>query len=123
MAYKLWLESQTDDFTWLANLIRKQDRVAAGSYIVTGELLGGTTGSVVMFANPVGSGALSMNQNFLQTIEIGCLMNEWQKPKVSDIIQAALNLVTARISIYSSLAHEGKLQIKVFNRTVDLENP
>ena len=46
-----------------------------------------------MFANPVGSGALSMNQNFLQTIEIGCLMNEWQKPKVSDIIQAALNLV------------------------------
>jgi hypothetical protein len=55
-------------------------------YIVTGELLGGTTGSVVMFANPAGSGKLSCNQNFLQTIEMIPLIKECKKPKVSDII-------------------------------------
>jgi hypothetical protein len=55
-------------------------------YIVTGELLGGTTGSVVMFANPAGSGELSCNQNFLQTIEMIILIKECKNPKVSDII-------------------------------------
>jgi hypothetical protein len=55
---KLWLEAQTD-LLFIANFLRKQDRLAAGKYIVTGDLLGGTTGSIVMFSNPEGSGALS----------------------------------------------------------------
>ncbi len=55
-------------------------------YIVTGELLGGTTGSIVMFANPAGSGKLSCNQNFLQTIEMNRLIKECKKPEISDII-------------------------------------
>ncbi len=51
------------------------------------------------------------------------LIKECNKPKISDIIQAALNLLTARIQIYSNLAKVGKLQIKVFNKSVDLQNP
>ena len=55
LAYKLWLEAQTINLT-TSNFLRKQDRLAAGRYILTGDLLGGTTGSIVMFSNPFGSG-------------------------------------------------------------------
>jgi hypothetical protein len=34
-----------------------------------------------------------------------------------------LNLLTARIEIYTNLAKVGKLKIKVFNKSVDLDNP
>jgi hypothetical protein len=67
--------------------------------MVTGDLLGGTTGSVVMFANP--SGSMMLNPNFLATVNFELLTEEWLKPSVSDIVQAALNLVTARIGRYS----------------------
>jgi hypothetical protein len=59
--------------------------MAAGRYILTGELLGGTTGSVVMFANPATT-PLSLNHNFLATIEFTNLVREWKKPEVSDIV-------------------------------------
>jgi hypothetical protein len=49
-AYELWLKAQTVDCTFIANLLKKQDRIAASKYIITGDLLGGTTGSVVMFS-------------------------------------------------------------------------
>lgn len=85
LAYKLWLEAQNSDCKFVANLLRKQDRMAAGRYILTGELLGGTTGSVVMFANPATT-PLSLNHNFLATIEFTNLVREWKKPEVSDIV-------------------------------------
>jgi hypothetical protein len=99
---KLWLEAQTDSL-FLANFLRKQDRLAAGKYIVTGDLLGGTTGSIVMFSNPAGSGALSLNPNFLATIHFPLLVEEWKKPHSKDIVEAALNLVTKRIDLFSRL--------------------
>ena len=67
--------------------------------MVTGDLLGGTTGSVVMFANP--SGSMMLHPNFLATVNFELLTEEWLKPSVSDIVHAALNLVTARIGRYS----------------------
>ena len=79
LAYKLWLEAQTADCTFIANLLRKQDRLAASRYIVTGELLGGTTGSVVMFAYEK-TGDLALNHNFLATVEFNNLLREWKKP-------------------------------------------
>jgi len=63
-----------------------------------------------MFSNP----RLALNHNFLATIEFTNLVREWKKPEISDIVQAALNLVTARIKKYSNLAKTGKLQINVF---------
>ena len=51
------------------------------------------------------------------------LLKEWQKPTVKDIVQAALNLVTERIEKCSLLVQTGKLEIKVFNKTVDLKHP
>jgi hypothetical protein len=57
------------------NLLRKKDRIAAGKYMVTGDLLGGTTGSIVMFANP--SGSLMLNPNFLATVNFELLREEW----------------------------------------------
>jgi hypothetical protein len=56
----------------------------------------------------------------LATIEFTNLVREWKKPEVSDIVQAALNLVTKRIEKYSILAKTGKLHIKVFLQLVDL---
>jgi hypothetical protein len=103
--------------------LRKKDRLAAGKYKVTGDLLGGTTGSIVMFANPIGSGALALNSTILATVNFELLAKEWQKPSVSDIVQAALNLVSERIEKYSLLVQTGKLQIKVFNKVVDLKHP
>jgi len=50
-----------------------------------------------MFANPVGSGALALNSNFLATVNFEILVEEWKQPKVNDIVQAALNLITERI--------------------------
>ena len=46
--------------------------------MVTGDLLGGSTGSIVMFANPYGS--LMLNLNFLATVNFELLIEEWQKP-------------------------------------------
>jgi len=66
--------------------LRKQDRLSLGKYILTGDLLGGTTGSIVMFSNPEGSGALSLNPNFLATISFALLAEEWKKPQCKDII-------------------------------------
>jgi hypothetical protein len=57
------------------NLLRKKDRIAAGKYMVTGDLLGGTTGSILMFANPYGS--LVLNPNFLATVNFELLREEW----------------------------------------------
>lgn len=57
-----------------------------------------------MFANPVGSGQLALNPNFLQTVNFKDLTEEWKKPQVKDIVQAALNLLTARIEKCSRLA-------------------
>jgi hypothetical protein len=76
-----------------------------------------------MFANLVGSGALALNSNFLATVNFELLLKEWQKPTVKDVIQATLNLVTARIEKCSLLVQTGKLEIKVFNKTVDLKHP
>lgn len=85
LAYRLWLEAQTDD-VFTANLLRKQDRLTAGRYMITGDLLGGTSGSIVMFANPSDSGKLSLNLNFLATVYFPSLIKEWAKPTVSDIV-------------------------------------
>jgi hypothetical protein len=48
--------------------------------MVTGDLLGGTTGSIVMFANPPETGKLSLNLNFLATVYFPNLIKEWAKP-------------------------------------------
>jgi hypothetical protein len=53
------------------DLLRKKDRIAAGRYMVTGDLLGGETGSIVMFANP--SGFLMLMPNFLKTVNFELL--------------------------------------------------
>ena len=42
------------------------DRLALCSYLVTGQLLGGEVGSVVMFAIPKAAGQRSMDESFLQ---------------------------------------------------------
>ncbi len=102
LAYKLWLESQTDVF-FTANFLRKKDRLAAGRYWLTGDLLGGTTGSIVMFSNPFSSRSLALNPNFLKTINFELLSKEWQKPSAKDIVHAALNLVSEQIGKFSGL--------------------
>ena len=99
---KLWLEAQTESSS-LANFLRKQDRLAAGKYFLTGDLLGGTTGSIVMFSNPGESAALSLNQNFLATIHFSLLIEEWKKPQCKNIVEAALNVVSKQIDVYSRL--------------------
>ncbi len=76
LAYKLWLEAQTKT-VFTSNLLRKEDRLAAGRYMVTGDLLGGTAGSIVMFANP--ACALALNLNFLATVNFELLIEEWKK--------------------------------------------
>jgi hypothetical protein len=57
-----------------------------------------------MFANPVGSGALALNSNLLATVNFEILVEEWKQPKVNDIVQAALNLITERIKKCSLMA-------------------
>ncbi len=70
LAYKLWRETIIN-LVFTCDLLRKKDRIAAGSYMVTGALLGGETGSIVMFANP--SGSLMLMPNFLQTVNFELL--------------------------------------------------
>ena len=70
LAYRLWLETQKNS-VFTCNLLRKKDRIAAGRYIVTGDLLGGSTGSIVMFSNP--SGFLMLSPNFLATVNFELL--------------------------------------------------
>jgi hypothetical protein len=122
-AYSLWLESQTETQLFVANFTRIVDRVAASRYITTGELLGGTTGSVVMFSNPPGSGAISLNSNILASIRGTLLWKEWKKSTVNDIVQAGLNLLIERIEKFSRLAQSGALQIKIHYKIVDLKYP
>lgn len=126
-AYRGWLETQTDTPIFPANFKRIQDRVALSRYITTGDLLGpstgGSVGSVVMFANPPNSGAMSLTPNFLHTVYFPLLAKEWLRPSVSDVVQAAVNLTLARIAHCSVLARKGKLVTRVHHKAVNMESP
>ena len=47
------------------------DRLSLCSYVVTGQLLGGEVGSVVMFAIPKAAGQRTLDENFLQVDAVG----------------------------------------------------
>lgn len=117
-----WLDSQTDQSIALANFKRKSDVLAICSYLLTGQLLQGDVGSIVMFENPLGYGELALNLNFLQTIKLSLLVKEWQLPECTNIIEAGIKIVLKRIEFYLPFIQQNFINISINIGNVTHEN-
>jgi hypothetical protein len=120
-ARSMWLVNNERSCSDIAGFKRKQDRMAYCSYILTGQLLSATVGSVTMFAIPKGYGDTALDLNFLQTIWFPTLAEEWLKQ--SDVISAGIAIILNRISSWQQLILRNELTISVHHKRVTTENP
>ena len=96
LARQEWLNRTTDNKTMMGNFIKRVDRQALGKYLITGELLKGEVGSVVMFSLPDGySGSLAMDESVFQTINFEALMKS--RLNSDNIVNAAINYLRSSI--------------------------
>ena len=95
-AREKWLNKTTPVKTLIGNFLKKVDRQALGKYLITGELLKGEVGSVVMFSLPDGySGSLAMDESVFQTINFEALMKS--RLNSDNIVNAAINYLRSSI--------------------------
>ena len=96
LARQKWLDGAALAKTVMGNFLLKSDRQALGKYLITGELLKGEVGSLVMFSFPRGYlGHLNMNELIFQTIEFESLMES--RLKCDNIVDAAVNYLRSSI--------------------------
>ena len=96
LARQEWLDRTSDNKTMMGNFLQKADRQALGKYLITGELLKGEVGSVVMFSLPKGyRGSLAMDESVFQTIDFESLMKS--RLKCDNIVDAAINYLRTSI--------------------------
>eukprot|EP01042_Synura_sphagnicola_P001774 gene1774-2082_t len=118
-----WLRTRSRSAIYICNLLRKADRLAVCEYHLTGALLGGELGSVVMFGLPRESyGNLETDIHFLGTIHVELLNEAWMKPGAGTVVDAACDLVLERIELLRRRVRAGKVFIQVHNMSISPEN-
>ena len=97
------------------------DRQALCAYAITGELLLGEVGSVVMWSLPEDYlGKIASEENVFQTIDFNYLI-EFRK-ETSNIMEAAVFLLLASIDSLSKYIREKSVIIELNFKLVSLEN-
>ena len=97
------------------------DRQALCTYAISGELLLGEVGSVVMWSLPEDYlGKIASEENVFQTINFNHLIE--LRKKTSNIMEAALILLLASIDRFSKNIREKSVTIELNFKLVCLEN-
>ena len=78
-----WMDNVGRTAICIANILEYKDRIALINYLITGQLLQGEMGSVVMFSDKQRVG-LAMDENFLQCIDMDHL-HEYRKKNATFI--------------------------------------
>lgn len=128
-ARDLWSVRRKRPQTWIANLLRKDDRMAACAYIVSGDLpvlgaqtsskkaastKGISTGSVVMFPYRRGSekhDEIPIHENFMFTIPPAPLIEE--RLQGGNFVDVACVLVRRRVEALARALRDRHVEIEV----------
>lgn len=70
----------------------------------------GDTGSVVMFAIPPGSGERALDESFLQSIDAGALLRQWNA-SAADLVQAGVACLRKRVAQLADLVQSGRVKV------------
>ena len=94
-----WLNSVTDCWLSIANMVHEADRRALCLYLVSGDVLGGgEKGSVTMFSLPDNcAGTRAIDESIFQTIRIQDLVSWRMKKGIADVMHAAVEYFRAGI--------------------------
>ncbi|KAF5827763.1 hypothetical protein DUNSADRAFT_18789 [Dunaliella salina] len=123
-ARQIWLSSRVRSPYIIGNFVRKADRVALARYLVSGELLQGTSGSLTMFAVPPQYGKKEVDENFLQTIPFKEISETILKSGGHlDIIAAGVEVLRTRIACLAEKVKSKQISLEVHYGAVDPANP
>ena len=115
---QLWLSAQNDSAMEILNFKRAIDRNALCSYALSGQLLQGETGSIVMFCNPPGLGFLALEHSFLRTIYFPLLAKHWCNSR-TDVIQTGISIVLGRITSWMEHMKSGFVEVVVKRKKIE----
>ena len=117
-----WLKSIVSPWLAIGNFTKKVDRIALSKYAITGELLQGEVGSVVMYLFPGSySGHLSNNECVFQAINIERLIKT-RLTKSSNIVDAAIAFILDSIDRMRFHIMENELIIDLHFQIVEVSN-
>ena len=108
--------------TEIGNFKQKVDRQALCAYFLTGELLLGEVGSVLMFSLPKGySGAITLNESVFHAIEIHIIMKE--RLRYANIVVAAIETLRTGINRLKRNILDKSIIIDLHLEIVDISRP
>ena len=116
-----WLANCTEFREPIGNFKQAEDRKSLCAYAITGELLKGETGSVVMWSFPTGYiGEISSEETIFQTIDFSELITH--RKKCSNIMQAAVEYFKTGIDRLSKFVREKSVIIELNFKIISAEN-
>ncbi|MEW5312496.1 MAG: hypothetical protein WDW38_004127 [Sanguina aurantia] len=114
VAREKWMDSiACRNHFWIGNFTRKMDRMALGSYLLTGQLGDASVGSVVMFALPHGAGERAQNEHFLTTIPFVELTESMNNHKSLDTVEVGMKMLRKGISRLRTLVMRERISLQV----------
>jgi hypothetical protein len=116
-----WLENSSEFCVAIANFKHPDDRKSLCTYAITGELLRGDVGSVVMWSLPKGyTGRLAMEEHIFQTIDFMQLMET--RMKCGNIMEAAVKYLRNGVEKLSRYIRDKSLVVDLNLKIVSLEH-
>ena len=115
-----WLANCTEFSLAIGNFKQAEDRKSLCAYALTGELLKGETGSVVMWSFPTGYIGKVTYENVFHTIDFIELIKH--RMKCSNIMQAAVEFFKTGIDRLSKFVREKSVIIELNFKTISAEN-
>ena len=115
-----WLANSTEFPLAIGNFKQAEDRKSLCAYALTGELLKGETGSVVMWSFPTGYIGKVTYENVFHTIDFIELIKH--RMKCSNIVQAAVEFFKTGIDRLSKFVREKSVIIELNFKTISAEN-
>eukprot|EP00736_Rhodelphis_marinus_P010089 Rmarinus@m.2093 len=110
-ARRMWLDTRGHVPLGIANCKEVADRLALCRYHMTGQLLEGAVGSVVMFGLPPKSGEVALDEHILEVFTHQDLLGA--RRGASDFISAATELLRERIRALQNRVRGGEVRIEI----------
>ena len=122
-ARQKWFEATKGDCkNEIGNFIQKADRQALCAYFLTGELLSGEVGSVLMFSLPKGySGAIALSESVFHVIDFQTLIKT--RLQCANIVEAATVFLRSSIDKLKRNILDKSIIIDLHLEIVDISNP
>ena len=121
-----WLDSAPDMEKWrlIGNFTGKVDRLALCTYLLTGQLLPATEGSVTFFSFPSDYwGKNVQNQYFFESLPLDCVFQERKSAGCGDVLSAAISYIRGGIEKLQNQIIQGNLIVDIRLLVVEPKNP